>query len=87
MGHSHGPEALITGIILSKCSMKHHSYGYSDHILDCILFYPIVVATYHSNVPDSLALDMHLSGKLFGIVDTITCGVSLHCKSCTHDPL
>ena len=51
--------------------MNHHSYGYSNHILDCILCYPIVMVTYHSTVHDSLSFAMQLSSILLGSVDTI----------------
>ena len=41
------------------------------------------MVTYHSTVPDSLALDMQLSSKLLGSVDTIICGLDLHWHFCT----
>ena len=40
--------------------------------------------TFHSTVPDSLTLSVHLSGKLLGILYTIIWGVSPHWYSCTH---
>ena len=83
MGHRHGPEALLTGIRPTKCITNHHDYDYSNHILDRIICYHIVIVTSHSTVPDYLDLSIQLSGKLLRSVDTIICGVSLHWHSCT----
>ena len=83
MGHRHGPEALLAGIRPTQCIMIHHDYDYSNHILDRIICYHIVMVTSHSTVPYYLALAIQLSGKLLRIVDTIICGVSLHWHSCT----
>ena len=83
MVHRHGPESLLTGIRPTKCIMNHHDSGYSNHILDRIICYHIVMVTSHSTVPDYLALAIQLSGKLLRSVDTIICGVSLHWHSCT----
>ena len=77
MVHSHGPEALLDVIRSPQCSMNHHGSGYSNHIIDYIICYPIVMVTSHSTVSDYLALYIYLSGKLLGSVYTIICGVSL----------
>ena len=84
MGHIHGPEDILTGIRPSQYSMNNNGSGYSNHILDCIICYPIFTVTSHYTVPDSLALDMQISSKLLGSVDTIICGVALHWNYCTH---
>ena len=78
MGHIHGPEDPLTSIIPPHYSMNHHGYGYSDHILDCIICYPIFIVTSHSTVPDSLALGLYIYGKLIGIVYHINCVVAIH---------
>ena len=82
--HIHGPEALLTVIKPPQCSINYNSYGYSVHILDFVLCYPIVLVTFHYTVLDSLALYMQLYGKILGSVDNIICGVALHCEYCTH---
>ena len=67
--------------------MNHHGYGYYDHIIYCIICYPIVMVNSHYTVPDALYLDMQLTGKLIGSVDTIICGLDLYCNSCTYAPM
>ena len=42
------------------------------------------MVTSHYTVTGSLALSVQLSGKLLGSVDTIICGVALHCHSFAH---
>ena len=84
MGHSHGPEDILTGIKPYQCSMNHNGSGYSNHILDFIICYPILTVTSHYTVPDSLALAMQISSKRLGSVDTIICGLALHWNYCTH---
>ena len=64
--------------------MNNHCSGYYDYIIDWILFYPIVMVTSHSTVPDSLAPDIQIYGKILGILYTIICDVALHWHSCTH---
>ena len=64
--------------------MNHHGYGYFDYIIYLILCYTILVVTSHPTVSDKLALDMKLSGKILGSVDTIIYVVSLHWHSYTH---
>ena len=73
VAHSNGPEALLTVIKPPQCSINHHGSGYSNHILDFIICYPIVVVTFHSTVPDALTLVFHLFGKILGSVDNILC--------------
>ena len=84
MGHRYGTEFLFTGVIPPQCSTNHHGSGYYNHILDCIICYPIVMLTSNYTVLDYLALSMKISGNILGIVDTIICGVALHWNSCTH---
>ena len=38
----------------------------------------------HSIVPNSLALSIHISGKILESAHIIICGVALHWHSCTH---
>ena len=84
MGHSYGKEVLLTGISPTPCSMNHHGYEYYYQIIDWIIWYPIVMLTYHSIVPDYLAIAMQISSKILGCVDTIICGVDLKFHSWTH---
>ena len=84
MGNVNGSEALLSGISTPQFSMNNHGSGYSDHILDCTLFCPIAMVTSNSTVSVDMHLDMQISSKLLGIVDTIICGVTLHWKSFTH---
>ena len=64
--------------------MNNHGSGYSNHILDCIICYPIFLLTYHSTVPDALALTMQISVKLLGSLYTIIFGVAIRWHSCIH---
>ena len=84
MVHSHGPEALLIGTRPPQCIMNHHGYGYYNHILDCILCYPILMVNSHYTVPDYLALALKISGKILGSVGTIIYGVVIHWHSYTH---
>ena len=81
MGHIHGTEAILTGIRPPQRSMNHHGYGYYNHIIDCIICYPIVTVKYHYTVTYALSLVIQLYDKLLGILDTIICGVDLHWHS------
>ena len=62
MGHSHGPETIITVISPPQRSMNHHGSGYYDHIIYCILCYPIVAVTSNYTVPYTLDLAIKISG-------------------------
>ena len=84
MVHIHGLEALFTDIRPPQCIMTHHGYGYYNHIIYCILCYPIVIVTSHSTVIDSFSLVIHISDKLLRSLDTIICIVAIHWKYYTH---
>ena len=71
MGHIHATEALLAVIRPPQYSMNHHGSGYSDHIIDFIIFHPILLVTSHSNVIDAVSLSMQISGEILGGVDTI----------------
>ena len=78
MGNSHVPEALLTVIRPPQYIMNHHGSGYSEHIIGCILCYPIMVATSHSTMPDALDITMQISGEILGIIYAIICEVAFH---------